>query len=102
MLHKRAEEAPEPARSEGPLQRASQIGSAADAIPLPQNKNVLFRNFNICTCSLIVVRMTRNYTTEQTSMWEAIRSSRNVGNFIETENSLPALQVQLKKNIRNN
>jgi len=46
--------------------------------------------------------MTRNYTTEQTSMWEAIRSSRNVGNFIETENSLPALQVQLKKNIRNN
>lgn len=102
MLHKRVEEAPEPARSERPLQRASKIGSAAEAIPLPQNKNVLFRNFNICTCSLRVVKMTRNYTIEQTSMWEAIRYSRNVGNFIETENSLPALQVPLTKYIGNN
>jgi len=65
--------APEAARSERPLQRASQIGSAAEAIPLTQNKNVFFRNFNICTCSLKVVKMTRNNTTGQTSMWEAIR-----------------------------
>jgi hypothetical protein len=99
VLHKRAEEAPEPARSERPLQRASQIGSEAEASPLPQNKKVLYRNFNIRTCSLKVVKMTRNYTIEQTSMYEAIRYSRNVGNFIETENSLPALQVPLTKKI---
>jgi len=102
VLHKRAEEAPEPARSERPVQRASQIGCATEAIPLSQNKNVLFRNFNICTCSFKVVKMTRNNTTEQTSMWEAIRCSRNVGNFIGTENSLGALQVPLTKNIRIN
>jgi len=81
VLHKRAEEAPEPARSERPLQRASQIGSAAEAIPLPQNKNVLFRNFNICTCSLIVVKMIRNYTTEQAFVWEALRYSKKCRKF---------------------